>query len=646
MNKSFYALLLLFGWPIFALTQNPNDFAAEIDSLSKLINKENNDTLLVHHYMHLSTAYFNIRNLDSCLAVAQRGYHLAQNGFSTARIEAKKKSFRQSQALLCVYLGNIYSNTNQRDSVEFYYHESIRLYEELGDEIGKTTALGSIAQYYSVIGLTDESIKLLNEVAEIQLSLNDQEGLGTTLMRMGYFYRKRGNTQEAVKYLEKSVKIIELQGASESLILAYNETGLAYEQAANYSAALDYFYKALNTTQQMDYKRGMGMSLNNIGMFYSHQGDYEKSLEFLEEGLAINLELNEEMGTAAISNNLGEAYSNLNRTNESIESFKRALKIYENRNRQNDIARIKTNMGYLYLQLDSLATASDLFADAFKIGHETKNDLLVGNALTAQALIDKLNHNYPAGISKGNAAFELMETQGDLKGMMQAEEVLGDLYSLSGNWKEAYTHYKRFVILKDSVIDIEAQRDAIVRDAQNQIERAAEENRYNLLEKEKEILANEARINDLKKGRTIKNRTITGITLCSILLAVVGLLWFRNYNQKRDFKEREITKQLHLYMKEIDLLQATIQSKKVTRVPQDIEIVKGDINQFLVTPLSSREMEVLLELTKGKDNQQIADSLYVSINTVRTHLSKIYEKLDVKNRLQAVNKMTNLQQMK
>jgi DNA-binding CsgD family transcriptional regulator len=53
--------------------------------------------------------------------------------------------------------------------------------------------------------------------------------------------------------------------------------------------------------------------------------------------------------------------------------------------------------------------------------------------------------------------------------------------------------------------------------------------------------------------------------------------------------------------------------------------------------LSKRELEVLQLMAEGLSNLQIADQLFISLNTVKTHSSKIFEKLEVKRRTQAVD---------
>ena len=52
--------------------------------------------------------------------------------------------------------------------------------------------------------------------------------------------------------------------------------------------------------------------------------------------------------------------------------------------------------------------------------------------------------------------------------------------------------------------------------------------------------------------------------------------------------------------------------------------------------LSKRELEVLQLMAEGLSNLEIADRLFVSLNTIKTHSSRIFEKLEVQRRTQAV----------
>ena len=59
--------------------------------------------------------------------------------------------------------------------------------------------------------------------------------------------------------------------------------------------------------------------------------------------------------------------------------------------------------------------------------------------------------------------------------------------------------------------------------------------------------------------------------------------------------------------------------------------------------LRPRELEILEAIAAGHSNQQIADRLYISINTVKTHLKNLYQKLDAERRTQALQKARELQ---
>jgi DNA-binding CsgD family transcriptional regulator len=54
--------------------------------------------------------------------------------------------------------------------------------------------------------------------------------------------------------------------------------------------------------------------------------------------------------------------------------------------------------------------------------------------------------------------------------------------------------------------------------------------------------------------------------------------------------------------------------------------------------LSPREVDVLERLAAGESNKEIARRLGISPNTVKTHVARVYEKLDVQRRVQAIDK--------
>lgn len=79
------------------------------------------------------------------------------------------------------------------------------------------------------------------------------------------------------------------------------------------------------------------------------------------------------------------------------------------------------------------------------------------------------------------------------------------------------------------------------------------------------------------------------------------------------------------------------------RAPVMIPEFNPDETLLKQTGISKREYEVLTLISRGNTNQQIADKLTLSPNTVKTHSSNLYLKLGAKRRTQAIQKAKELQ---
>jgi len=77
-----------------------------------------------------------------------------------------------------------------------------------------------------------------------------------------------------------------------------------------------------------------------------------------------------------------------------------------------------------------------------------------------------------------------------------------------------------------------------------------------------------------------------------------------------------------------------LKAMKLLNNPIDIENQKDKETVLL----STRELEVLEQLSKGLKNQAIADNLFLSISTVKKHIENIYTKLQAHNRIEALQK--------
>jgi ATP/maltotriose-dependent transcriptional regulator MalT len=110
---------------------------------------------------------------------------------------------------------------------------------------------------------------------------------------------------------------------------------------------------------------------------------------------------------------------------------------------------------------------------------------------------------------------------------------------------------------------------------------------------------------------------VYGVLIALIFLGV-GLWLGSRFNQKNKEKQRENDQNTEGSSKIID--EKTLENLGI----------------------SKREYEVLTLLGTGMSNQEIADTLFISQNTVKTHTSRLFEKLAVKNRTHAIIKSKEL----
>jgi DNA-binding NarL/FixJ family response regulator len=66
------------------------------------------------------------------------------------------------------------------------------------------------------------------------------------------------------------------------------------------------------------------------------------------------------------------------------------------------------------------------------------------------------------------------------------------------------------------------------------------------------------------------------------------------------------------------------------------------INRHLLSPVSEREFEVLQFIYEGKTNQQVANEMFISVNTIKKHINNAYLKLDVTTRTKAIARLLEL----
>jgi len=436
-------------------------------------------------------------------------------------------------------------------------------------------------------------IKLLADHPSIQVKKSLLIPLANALNNIGVYYEGRGENPKALEYHLKSLRIYEKIGHKEGRAISLSNIGLIYSRQNDSPKALSYYIKSLKIQEEIGDKEGIAITSSNIGIIYhNYYKDIPNALKYYNMSLDIAEKTGNEIGAAITLNNIGIVYYREGDYTKALTNYKKALIINEKKGVLDGIAHIIIRMGDVYMAQGEINTALECANRGLKIGKKLNSPLII-----------KL-----------------------------AAVLLSKLHKQTGDFEKSLEMFVLSISIRDSINNEETNKEVIQQEANYQIEK-----------KEQELKLKEKDVAMLEKDKKLKTYALYSLLMFIVLLATAVYAWFRNYKHKKRAEEIEVNHQIEMYMKEIDILrnQVNVQIIDKTSVVS-VGFISNDINSFLSKKLSERELEVLHELSKAKTNQEIAETLFVSVSTVKSHLLSIYEKLDVKNRTQAIKKVHNL----
>ncbi len=214
-------------------------------------------------------------------------------------------------------------------------------------------------------------------------------------------------------------------------------------------------------------------------------------------------------------------------------------------------------------------------------------------------------------ISKGlNLAIEITSPENIIIGY----KALSNLYNITSKYNLALINYKKSITLRDSINTQETRHNI-----------AALEAVYKNKIKDKHIKTLMYQAN-LQENQNILQLTI----IVFLILLVFGIFIFYKLNRKNNILVVEqMRNDIQEYVHRIENFENKVNQESETNT------FNKNVEQF---GLTERETDVLLLISQGLRNNEIANKLFLSVSTIKTHTRNIFIKLDVRNRIEAVRK--------
>jgi len=464
-----------------------------------------------------------------------------------------------------------------------------------------------IKQEIQLLELGENSISIADSI--LSLYPENKEFVSSQL---GNYYFRNSDFQLAEKYFSISANNYKLKKNEVEYAKQLANLGVINEITGKYNKANENYLIALTIFNATNLELQSSMIYNNLGIVHQQLEEDSIALQYYRKSLIISQKLNRDDLIAKRLNNIGTIQEEFYQRIDSALYYYNASYRFAQQDSMNDfLPTIENNIAYIYIQQDKLDLADSLLQQVYLKAKETNNHELSSILRNQAELFLKRNQNELA-IQKLNEAIEIARKKSNKEIELESIHILIKAFEKTQQFEKAFNQSKVYYQLKEDIKGEEIKKE---------INRLSFE--YHVKEKENEIQI-------LSLENHVQERTLWLQWFFIFILILFSVILFSVYKlrqKKNHIKMLTIQKEISNYVREISILKEHQSHSE--------EEIKQRIKQW---ELTEREQDILFYITQGLTNKEIADKIFVSINTVKTHVKNIYVKLDVRNRTEAAQK--------
>lgn len=460
----------------------------------------------------------------------------------------------------------------------------------------------------------NEALEYLKKIFE-NSSPDDFELQASLLYKIGLCESYLGKDIEAIEYYRQVRK---MPGQINDPILTgdiYNSMGISYEYTGKPDSAFFYYEKSLQIREELNDTNRLSASYRNMAQILRVMRKLEEATLYCRKAYHLSSGIDDYKVKANIFNELAYLYELGDRLDSAKYYYNQLIAISRLHHYNRGLSVGYSNLASVYEREGNYPEALSLKKKGLNIDKQTHNmyGMMISYRLISESYI--LRTQYKKALLYLDSAAYLCDTSwvADLKGI---ENLKYKAYKALGDYQEALVHYENEMVIKDSLFN-ERQRKNIA-EILTKYETEKKEQQIEILDK-----------TNLLKSQNIYHQRIIllGIIFLSFSGAIISFLIIKNQNHK--------IKQKNLELRNYVLQHADNNHIKKENGEETLDSLFSLITYF---GLTQREAEIMKLIGLGLTNDQLAKKLFVSRNTIKYHIKNIYGKLDVKNRVQALQK--------
>ncbi len=452
-------------------------------------------------------------------------------------------------------------------------------------------------------------LRLVEEALELSRKHDLRIGEADALRVLGAIHADNHNSKQALEYLNASLKLARENDHQIQVAQAHNSLGIMYSVIMDIEQSVKHFRLALKIYEAEGERAGASRSHANLSRHYLNVGQIDNAIKHQHESLRYAEETSDSFATAIAISALGELYMKQGDLDSAVEYSERSLRQDGKFQDAFYVGMTHARLALAYARLNKRRIAEEHLELGLKSIEKGGEDRGVDELWTycAAALVQlERRHEARDMYLRGIRLHKAGTNQGVLEEM---HEGLSRLYAEEGEIECAFHHQQQLSELR------EEHRNRLVQQAMNNAE-----SRRDVLDSEREISAK----GDVKQKDHLLERLVLSQARSNKMIQSIHAELEKELPQTRG-QARRIAKDT------IGLIQRVMSENQ--DLAQIDNFLAEEHDEF-VSRLSKRcpaltptEIRVCILISLNLRSKEIAESMYLSLETIKSHRKSVRSKL-------------------
>ncbi len=369
-----------------------------------------------------------------------------------------------------------------------HHFEALSIWQKLGNRKKIATLNLYIAQDYGDDGNYFEALKYLSVAMEGFKKIGDKRNQSMVHAISAWVYGNLGLYPESLKHDYASLKIFEEIGDKHGYAIESASIAETLEGQGDYQEAINTYEKSAKLMNEFSDFYNEAVYYSNIGRCYTRMGEYTKALIYHQRAFETGKKIHKSSRMAAAYSGMGDVYIAQDKFGEALKKLLPAAELYKEAANKPELVRLYIKIADCYVRLGNLSQAKQFFEEA--------------NALNKSLESIREKSNYYENIVKYDSA--------------------------SGHWKDAFEHYKLFILSRDSLYNEENTKKMVQTRMQYEFDKKEAAAKAEQEKKDAEVMQ------ELEQQKLMRNGFMVGF---SVVVLFAGV-FFHQRNTIKKGKQR------------------------------------------------------------------------------------------------------------